>query len=172
MAEIRTGQVIDALVSSLRALPGFRAPTDRDYAPNTTVWDGPEIDTVTDNAPGAHLVVGYGGTADVATPAADSTWSTGPIAGRVHPREEVTLIACMAKVDRMDSPKAARDAVLEVVTQVAQLCRADPSLGIDTSQTIGGVSTLAWVTGGNLTQWAHDGFTAMQAFTVTYKTRV
>lgn len=173
MTQIRTGQVIDALVAQLRAQPGFRSKWTYGTNPDTTVWDGPEWQNSEDHAPGAHVVIGFGGLdRDDRQPAATANWTAGPMASSVRARQETGTIACMAICDRADTPKIARDTVFAVASMVAQLDRLDPALGIDTSETIGGVRTVVTVTAGVLTQWAREGFTATQAFTVSYETRV
>lgn len=171
--QIRIGQVIDALVSKIGDLPGFRFPTGTESMDESTVWDGPEWQVVEDHAPGGHVVIGDPGEFETPTPAATSTWQAGPIASTNRPRNEVTQIACLATAQKHETVKDARDACLAMLTAVAAVCREDPSLGIDTSATVGGVRTITYVTAGSFTQsLGPNGFTARLDFTVTYDTRV
>lgn len=173
MSEYRAGQVIDAVVAAVGVLPGFRLIDDPGPGIGAvTVWDGPEWQISEDHADGGHLVIGWSGARDERSPSAESTWSSGPIAASVRPREETATIRCLAVSQNKDTAKEARDEVVTLLSAVAQACRAAPALGIDTSTTVGGVSTLAFVTAGSLTQYAYRGFTAELEFTITYKTRV
>ncbi|WP_460021748.1 hypothetical protein, partial [Kineosporia succinea] len=125
------------------------------------------------NTRGRHLIIGWSGDRGSPSPAADTDWVAGSIARDVRPRDETTRLVCLGTAQWADSPKAARDQALQLVSAVAGICRTDPSLGIDTSATVGGHRTLTYVTGGSLTQSAvQEGFTASQLFTITYKTRV
>lgn len=173
--QIRTGQVIDALLALCRTVPGFVDPATcaDDGGAAVRVWDGPEWQLVDAETPGGHLVIGWSGDRASPSPSADTDWVGGPIAGTARPRDETTRLVCLASARWAETPKAARDAALSTVSAVAAVCRADPSLGINTSGTVGGIRTLTFVTGGSLTQSAReDGYTASQMFTITYKTRV
>jgi hypothetical protein len=173
MIQHRVGQVIDALVDGLRTTPGFRGPDDAGLAPECTVWDGPEWNISEDHADGGHLVIGWGGgDPDSVTPSADTDWQAGPIAAATRARDETTQLVCTAVAQRHDSPKEARDEAISILTAVAAYCRADPSLGLDMSETIGGVLASTYVTGGTLSQWVDRGFNAQMTFTVTYRARV
>jgi hypothetical protein len=171
--QIRIGQVIDALVQQIGDRPGWRFPTGRESMDESTVWDGPEWQKVEDHAPGGHVVIGWPGEFDSPVPAASTTWESGPIASSNRPRDEVTAVTCLATAQKHETVKDARDACMVLLAEVAAVCREDPSLGIDTAATVGGVRTITYVTAGSFTQlFGPNGFTAELQFTVTYKTRV
>lgn len=174
MAETRLEQVIDQLVLLTRALPDHRGPADQTTALNqTTVFDGPEVRTTDDVSDGASLIIGWGGeSADEVTVAGSSTIARGPIAAQTRPADEIGTIVCRAVYQNAETAKLARDGALATLTAVAALCRATPDLGINTSGTIGGVRTLAFVTAGDLYQYLDRGYVAIREFTVTFKTRV
>lgn len=174
MAESRVVAVIDALISKASALPGYRLLTSAGLDINyTTVFDGPEVTDTDDAAAGGLLVIGWSGNdAEQLERAASSNWTTGPMAASNHPRDEVTVISCRGIVQKGETVRAARVAVYQIMADVATICRADPSLGINTADTIGGVRTLCFVTAGELMQYQLDGFVAELAFTVTYQARV
>jgi hypothetical protein len=174
MAETRVAQVIDALVTGMRATAGFRAPTSASTTAGlTTVYDSTEVWTTDDRAAGSILVIGYSGNdPDDLTPIAESTFTRGPIAVPARPRDEASAVHCRAIVDGRETPKIARDAALATIAAVSAFCRIDPSLGINTSDTVGGVRTIAFVTTGDLIQYAHDGHTAEWDFDVSFSTRV
>lgn len=172
--ETRVAQVIDVLVAGTRALPGFRYWSDVTTAAGlTTVFDGAEHRATDDHAEGSLLIVGWpGDDADAVELAATTSLSSGPIAATNRPRDEVGTVQCKAISQNKETQKQARDGALAVITAVASFCRADPSLGIQTSDTIGGVRTIAWVTAGTLAQYLRSGYVAEWDFTVTFKTRV
>lgn len=171
--QTRVPQVIDALIALGRALPGHRAPDGTTSGKLVTVYDGPEIRATDDAADDAWVVIGWSGTgAEDLEPAAQSNLSRGPIAATNRPRNEVVTINCLASVRRGESAKLARDMVSAELDAFAGICRGDPSLGINTAGTIGGVRTIAYVTAGTLTQYLLDGYVAEWNFTVTYDARV
>lgn len=171
--QTRTAQVIDALVAGTRALAGHRAPDGTASGKLVTVYDGPEIRSTDDAVDDAWLVIGWSGSgADDLEPAAQVIQSRGPIAATNRPRNEVVTVNCLASVRRGESAKLARDLATAELGVVAELLRADPSLGINTAGTIGGVRTIAFVTAGTLTQYLLDGYVAEWSFTVTYDSRV
>lgn len=172
--ETRVGQVIDAVIAKLAITSGFRLNGDTNSTTGLiTVFDGAEIRATDDAIDQVLLVIGYpGDNPDELEPAAQIALSSGPIASTSRPRDEQTSIACKAISHRAESQKDARDAGLAALVAVAMMCRADPSLGINTSGTIGGVRTLAWVTAGQLTQYLHNGYVAELDFTISYQSRV
>jgi hypothetical protein len=172
--QTRTAQVIDALIAGVRALPGHRAPDGTvSGADLVTVYDGPEIRSTDDAIDESWVVIGWSGSGpDDLNPAAQVNLSRGPIAATNRPRNEVVTISCLASARRGESTKAARDLVTAELDAVAGLLRSDPSLGINTAGTIGGVRTIAYVTAGTLSQYLLDGYVAEWEFTVTYESRV
>jgi hypothetical protein len=174
MAETRVAQVIDALVTGMRATAGFRSPTSASTTAGlTTVYDGPEVWTTDDRDGQSLLVIGYSGSdPDEQTATAESSFTRGPIAVPARPRDEVSVIHCRAIADGRETPKIARDAALATIAAVSLFCRTDPSLGINTSDTVGGVRTIAFVTTGDLIQYLMRGHTAEWAFDVGFSTRV
>lgn len=172
MSEMRLGQVIDAIVTGLGATTGFRLSTTDVYTEATTVWDGPEWQVVDDNGPGGHVVIGYSGPRGGRSPSATTSWDAGPIAGTNRPRDEVTQLNCFVTAQRHATARGARNEAITIVSAVAAFCRADPSLGINTAGTIGGVRNLTFVTNGNVVQFSDRGFNCEIEFTITYKTRV
>lgn len=172
--ETRVGQVIDAVIAKLAATTGFRLYGDSNSTADlVTVFDGAEIRATDDNIDQVLLVIGWAGDdPEQTSAAADIALTTGPIAATNRPRDEQTSIACKVMSHRAGTQKEARDAGLATLVAVAKVCRADPSLGINTSDTIGGVRTLAWVTAGQLTQYLHNGYVAELDFTISYQSRV
>jgi len=145
----RLSQVIDALLALSIAQVGYRSSSDTASADNAvTVWDGPDI-LGSDDYQGSIglLVVGYcGPDVDQLQPSGSVQLGTGPIASTAHPRDEITTVSMLGVSQNQDTAKAARDACYAIVSMVAALCRADPSLGINSADTIGGVRTSAFVT--------------------------
>jgi hypothetical protein len=174
MAETRVAQVIDALVTGMRATTGFRSPTSASTTAGlTTVYDSSEVWTTDDRDGQSLLIIGYSDAdADNQAATAESSFTRGPIAVPARPRDEVAVIHCRAIADGRETPKIARDATLTTIAAVSAFCRADPSLGINTSDTVGGVRTIAYVTTGDLLQYLNRGHTAEWAFDVSFSTRV
>jgi hypothetical protein len=174
MTQQRVVQVIDALIARTSALPGYRLPGSvGQFGSTTTVYDGPQFTSTDDIEPGGFLVIGWSGAdSDHLEPAAESSWVSGPIAGSVHPRDETTTITCMAIAQRAESVRDARVAAFQQLSDVAAVCRADTSLGINTADVIGGVNTLCYVAAGQLIQYALNGYVAELGFSVTYQARV
>lgn len=172
--QFRTGQVIDALVSICRGTTGHRAPgATLSTLGLVTVYDGPELFSTDDAIDDTLLIIGWSGeSSDQLSTTARGSFRTGPIAATVRPRDEATTIACKAISQRAETAKQARDAAIAELAVVAGVCRSDPSLGINTSATIGGVRLLAFVTAGTLTQYQDKGYVAEIDFDVTYSTRV
>lgn len=170
MPQTRVDQVIDRLVELAAGQAGY-IRYGQPGADEIIVFDGPEWSETDD--PCDALVVGWsGGDDDAATPAATSNQTAGPIAAGNRPRDEVGTVLCRAIAQTKDSPKAARDAAKAIVVTLAGLCRADPSLALNTSDTIGGVRTIAYVTTGDLVQYNSRGYVAEWEFTITFLTRV
>jgi hypothetical protein len=172
--QTRMAQIIDRLLVLSRALPNHRAPVGIVSTSGlVTVFDGPEVRSTDDAIDQTMVVVGWSGDDDESLEiAASLTLAGGPIAATNRPRDEQGIINCKAISHRADSVAIARDSVIAEVVAFAELCRADPSLGLSTSDTIGGVRTLAWVTAGSLVQYLSKGYVAEMDFTVSYSTRV
>jgi hypothetical protein len=139
MAETRVAQVIDALIARLGGTAGFRLNGDSNSAADlVTVFDGAEIRSTDDSIDQVLLVIGWAGdNPDETEPAATIALSSGPIAATNRPRDEITSISCKVMSHRASTQKEARDAGLAALTAVAKVLRSDPSLGINTSDTIG-----------------------------------
>jgi hypothetical protein len=179
MANYRVGQVIDRLLVLTRALAGHRDPNGTMSTDGlVTVYDGPEVRSTDDAIDSTLLIIGWSGDdTDALEEAASSSWTSGPIAATssgtpIRPRDETTTVSCKVISQRAETMKAARDGAITELEAVAQLCRNDPSLGIDTSATIGGVRTLAWVTAGSMVQYLDAGYVCELDFTVSYNARV
>lgn len=172
--ETRVAQVIDRVLVLGRTAAGHRAPGDVTSTTGlVTVYDGPEVRSTDDAIDSTFVVIGWSGDDDDSIElVARMQLTSGPIAAANRPRDEITAITCKAISHRADSVKEARDAALAEVAVFAQICRSDPSLGINTTDTIGGVRTLAWVTAGSLFQYLHNGYVAEFEFTINYQTRV
>lgn len=172
--ETRIGQVTDKVLTLVRALPNHRGPSDTVSTPGlVTVYDGPEVNSTDDQIDNTFVVIGWSGTNhdDLETMGRISL-RAGPIAAANRPRDETTTIQCLVSSGRGETMKAARDAALAELEAVAALLRSDPSLGLDTSATIGGRRVYAWVTAGDLTEYLAKGYTADIGFTITYTARV
>jgi hypothetical protein len=172
--ETRVAQVIDRILVLGRAASGHRAPGDTSPTPGlVTVYDGPEVRSTDDAIDQTFVVIGWSGDDDEALEiAARMVLTSGPIAATNRPRDEITTITCKVVSHRAESVAEARNAALAEVVVFAAICRSDPSLGINTADTIGGVRTLAWVTAGTLTQYLSKGYVAEFEFTISYQTRV
>lgn len=174
MAETRVAQVIDRLIAGMRATAGFRGPADAStVAGLVTVYDSSEVWTTDDRDGQNLLVIGYTGPdPDDQTPSAETSFSRGPIAIPARPRDEAGIVHCRAICDGADTPQLARNGAMATIEAVSAFCRTDPSLGLNTSGTVGGVRTIAYVTAGDLLQYLSRGHTAEWAFDVSFSTRV
>jgi hypothetical protein len=172
--QFRIGQVIDRLVALSRASAGHRAPDGTDSTTGlVTVYDGPEVRATDDAEDNTFLIIGWSGDLDDGlTPAGAGAWKAGPIANQVRPRDESTAVTCKVVSQRGESPKLARDAAIAEVALIAGLCRSDPTLGVDSSATIGGVRTRAFVTAGTMVQYLAKGYVCELDFEVYYDARV
>jgi hypothetical protein len=166
--------VIDAVLSTLRALPTYRAPTDTGSTELTTVYDGPEVLHYTDNGR-SFLVVGYGGE-DVWDPGESSDDATrGDVSVRAiattSPKEEEASIDCLAVYKSGDfDVSTSRAAVVAIGSDVDTALRAAPKVGIGSSAT----GQLLWtqVTEWSLRSYLRGGlFVAELRFTLTYHAR-
>jgi predicted Kef-type K+ transport protein len=96
--------------------------------------------------------------------------------GPQHSRDEVGTITCLASFSTGDaedgSVSVARLGALGLMADVANYCRIDPSLGLDTSGVVGGIRTRSFVTAGQMSQYLMGGVTCDWLFTITFQARV
>ncbi len=138
MTATRWDQMVDALVTGVRALPGTRAPGDDDASDAVLVLDGPEVWLTGDMAQRV-LVIGWTLDDDRDNGEAGQTVAT---LGKVT-RDEVGIVMCqaIAQAGALELPepgytdprmtaKALRDLAFGVMRLVADMIRADPTLGV------------------------------------------
>lgn len=138
VAPTRWHEVVDALVTQARALPGSRAAGDDVDPDDLLVLDGPEVWLTGDTARRI-LVVGW--TLDDDRDNGEASQVVGPL-GRTK-RDETGFVLCqaVAQAGALELPvpgyadprmtaKALRDLAFGVFATVADMIRADPTLGI------------------------------------------
>ena len=90
-------EVIDGVLAALRALDGYRAPTDT--TDGVTVYDGPEALYYGDLS-GSYVIVGYGGedTIDPGDPSDDASEGTVSVRALAptSPKENAESLRCLA----------------------------------------------------------------------------
>lgn len=141
-APTRWHEVVDALVTQARALPGSRAAGDDLDPDGLLVLDGPEVWLTGDTATRI-LVVGWTLDDDRDNGEASQVVAT---LGRAK-RDETGFVICqaIAQTGSLELPdasyteprmtaKALRDLAFGVFATVADLLRADPSLGLATAR--------------------------------------
>lgn len=164
MATSRLGDVIDALVTLLRAETGFRAPdTESDDIP---VYDGPEASEGDMHTEPRLVIVGYSPAGGAAT--FEQVGVT--MAAGTRPRDETGTVYFSLIVNNGDTVAAARAAVLEMCAPLETLVRTNPDLGL------GSASGFRWIsspTAADLSQTAHpNGCTAQIDLSLTYTARL
>lgn len=168
----RVADVIDYVVKTMRATPGYRAPSDTTVG--IPVFDGPELYFHEDGTVQSYLVIGYADD-DGGSAVSESEFAQGPM-GPQHSRDETVTITCCAcgyVGDASDgSVSTVRRIALNIMADVANLCRANPSLGLDVSGVVGGVLTRAFVTAGTMTVYPNNGAVCDWMFTITAVARV
>jgi hypothetical protein len=124
------GTIALALTATLRALPGWRAPTDQKSG--VTVYFGPEVDSYGDRT-SQYVVVAWPG--DDSGEGADSPGSVTQKAAAMstsHPREETGEIRCVVVADTGANPDfaGALKAAEALLAQVQSALRANQNLGL------------------------------------------
>lgn len=172
----RVADVIDATVTQMRSATGYRAPSDLSST-GFPVFDGPEIWNYNLQASTGYLIIGVAGVGDeTPEPSSTSDFTAGPI-GPPRSRDEVGVITCLAGYGVADYSDGAastcRRAAMGIVADVADLCRDDPSLGLDSSGVVGGIRTRTWVTAGAMNQYRMPDSTVCDwLFTLTFTARL
>lgn len=172
MASTQWGAVVDALLSTMRATTGYRAPDGSTSA--IPVYDGPEYQLTNDH-PATFLIVGWSGELGEPEEAGTSRQSPGPMAPPARPRDEEGLIRCRAVSQVGDSSLSARsvkdvrDAALAVVADVESALRAAPQLGLEPTLPRM-VVEMAPET--QVRQYVRKGVVCEIDFQVTYKARI
>lgn len=171
--QTRVPGVIDTVVTGMRATTGYRTPGDT--GTGFPVFDGPELylhelpNTV------GYLVIGYVDDPSEPSPSSESMFAQGPM-GPQHSRDETATISCLASASHGDaddgSASAIRALTVGIMGDVANYCRINPSLGLDTSGVVGGIRTRAFVTAGTMFQYLNGGVVCDWVFTITYQARV
>jgi len=166
--------VIDGALTAVRAITGYRGPTDVTSGEEVTVYDGLECLHYTDKGR-KFVIIGYGGE-DVWDPgessddAAQGDVSVVAIAP-TSPKHEEASIDCLAVYATGDmGVAAARTAVIAIGSAVDTALRAAPKVGIGSSST----GQLLWtqVTGWSLRMYLRGGLLVAELrFTVTYHAR-
>jgi hypothetical protein len=162
--------VIDALVAAVRALPGYRAPTER--ASGITVYDSVEF---SGDRPSSFLIIGYGGQDIWSTDDGGGDFTRGDVSVRAiattSPKEEEASIDCLAVYTTGDGDvAAARTAAVAIGSDVDTALRAAPKIGISSSST----GQLLWT---QVTEWSlrtyvqGSSLVAELRFTLTYHAR-
>ena len=162
--------MVDAVVASWRALPGYRAPTDS--TSGVTVFDGPEV-LLSSEAPSSYVIVGYGGEDDMDAGDSSDDMLTSDVSVRAlattSPKEEDGQVECLAVYQSGDEDvSAARSAVVTIGSAVDAALRSAPQLGLIPDGT-----QLLWtqVTGVALRTYLRGGVVAKLRFTLSYKAR-
>jgi hypothetical protein len=172
MSQFRLIQILGVIVPGMQAQAGYRGPLTVGSDTAVTVWDGPEIRSSDDYALGGHLIIGWSGDSlDEVTPAGAAQLTQGPIAATNRPRNETGAINCRAIAQQGETALDTRVAAGQIVSDVAAYLRSDPSMGIDTADTIGGVRSMAYVTDLSITQYQRNGFTVEIDFVISYGAR-
>ena len=166
-------EVIDGVLAALRALDGYRAPTDT--TDGVTVYDGPEALYYGDLS-GSYVIVGYGGedTIDPGDPSDDASEGTVSVRALAptSPKENAESLRCLAVYQTGDADvSAARTAVVAIGSAVDGALRAAPRVGVTPDS--GGAQVL-WVQVTDLALRNYFRGTLLIAelrFTLTYSTR-
>ena len=165
-------QVVDALLTQLRATSGYRAPGDS--KDGILVLDSVEIGLLNDPAP-THVVIGSPGDPEFPTSPGSSDQTYGPMA-TTRPKDETGVIECMAvaqsgeailsSTTTVGTVKTVRDQAYAIVAAVEMICRSDPKLG--------GVPGLQWafVSSQTPNQLLGKGITCQIPFRITYFARL
>lgn len=141
MTASRWPQVVDALVDTMRALPGYRTPATEADPDSVLVLDGLEIDLTADGAPVALVIGGRTDTSDTADIglAGQSLATLGP--GQT--RDDDGMIVCQVVVQAgalelldpgvtvaRNTLRLMRSLAFSVLDEVDTALRAAPTLGI------------------------------------------
>lgn len=135
--------------------------------PNVTVSDG---FGVTDSA-GEFLFIGVESPDDEDSSTSAESSQQAATFGTDRPRQEDGTITCAALSSNgnTNGQKAARDAVFALAKSVADLCRADPALGVTGYRSL----VTDYGTTQRLTQNQYDnGVDAILTFTVRFRARI
>lgn len=140
MTATRWPDVVDALVTATRVLPGYRAAADDAPSSDVLVLDGPEVWLTGDDAPRL-LVIGW--TLDDDRDQGDAGQAVATLGKTSRDETGVVLCQALAQTGSLELPdpnagpgsdrltaKVLRDRAFAVFADVADLVRADPTLGI------------------------------------------
>lgn len=125
-------EILDGLVTALRARTGYRGPTD--MTSGVTVYDGPEFLRYQSTGT-SYVIVGYGGedtveAGDISDDATRGDVSVRAIATTSPKRDEASIdFLCQYAAGDFDVA-AARMAVRDIGNDVDSTLRSDPKLGI------------------------------------------
>lgn len=171
--QTRWNQTVNQLVTLMRARVGYVAPDDPE--PGIVVYDAAEVFMHQGDFPRNHLVIGWSGAPASPEEAGRIEQERGPM-GPHRSREESGSIRCVAVAQTGDAafgePAVLRAECEAIMEDVAEECRADPTLGVDTSGTVGGRRHQAWVTVGTPLQGMDGGVYVVWEFSVDYTSRV
>lgn len=133
MAHISTawGDVVTALVTGLRVLPGYRSPWEAG-GDGIPVYDSAEYLLTSDLSPTV-LVVGHVGDGGALTEAGQAPQRVA-VLGTTRGREEEGTVNCLVSASTGDfqpgAVPAVRDAALDVLDAVDAYLRRNPTLGL------------------------------------------
>ena len=163
MATTLWGEVVDALVATMRATSGYRSPTST--SSGITVYDGPEV-LLSGEPAGSFLVIGSTKEVSGADYAGRSGQTSATFGNRS--RDEAGTIVCQAVAQSGDvDVKAVRDAALAVMGDVEDALRADNGQGVNT-----GYYCLVEQGDATISQYVTGGAVCEIEFMVTYKARI
>ncbi len=166
-------EVIDGVLAAVRALDGYRAPTDT--TDGITVYDGPEARFYGD-LDGSYLIVGYGGEDELDPGDPSSEASAGDITIRTmaspsRPKANTDTLECLAVYQTGDfNVSAARTAVVTIGSQVDTALRNAPRVGTSTDSS-GAQVIQVYVSSWSLRNYLRGTLLIAELrFTVTYST--
>jgi len=169
-------RVVTALVEAMRAVDGYRAPTDV-TSTGITVYDSTEVGLVEEH-PTRFLVIAWSGDPDRGEDSGQADHAVAAIASTTRPVEETGTIRCLAVAQLGDatldggSVATARSDAYALLHAVDLVCRGSspgPTLGLDSSA---GQLLWAQVTRHRVAQYLDQGTSCELDFDVSYRGRI
>jgi hypothetical protein len=127
----RLPQVIDALVSLARALPGHRDPESETVTSGVPVFDGPSYGITSDRAV-TWIAVGWSGDPDAPEDAGGAMQVTAALGDKQRDEAGSIRVRVVSQTgDRRGAAmKTCRDAAFAEMALIEGLCRSTPRLGL------------------------------------------